>query len=80
MWLTAQEAFTLLCPLMAAPINSARCRASSCPMWRWLEQAPLAGLGQTYDIGEPQAVPLEHEQQRERRGYCGLAGKPECFR
>jgi hypothetical protein len=41
------------------------CLGAGCMMWRW---------------AEPRIEPSEHEcmpKPEDRRGYCGLAGKPE---
>jgi hypothetical protein len=70
MLLTEKEARGLICWRFIendrhAPVY---CEADYCPAWRWGEDKYYA-----------KAHPSEKLEQRSenRRGYCGLAGKPE---
>lgn len=48
------------------PLASCRCIADKCAMWRWSDRAPNStdGIDRSLD-------------RAARRGYCGLAGRPE---
>lgn len=80
MLLTEARAANLACPLMTGVWGGNRpCTASACPMWRWAtpEQVDFSAFVQ--ELGK-----IRVEQSGEpdppatpRRGYCGLAGKPE---
>lgn len=75
--LTNHQARQCACPIFGRSDDGHpfKCIASTCMMWRWAEGEPLAAFGDPINILGLE--PLEHEQPRDRRGYCGLAGKPE---
>lgn len=78
---TEEEAYRLWCPMSRGYQRSeTQCIASECMMWRWGESeieervihpARLVD-GRWY---EPIIEPFQREN---RRGYCGLAERPEA--
>lgn len=48
------------------PISESKCIASRCMMWRWFD-SPVMGAFREAETGIPRP---------ERRGFCGLAGRP----
>jgi hypothetical protein len=92
MVLTTKEARCHLCPIVGplpdppgdgeplTPIlRPCMCIAQSCMMWRWADPNPVdmspyvAALGKLRTEQEG----ADPDNTPERKGYCGLAGKPE---
>ena len=65
MILTEAEATGMECPLGFNTDDNRPCRASNCPMWQMYDPA---------DSDNPNTY-----ANKPRRGYCGLAGKPEMI-
>ena len=76
MTLTETEAREKWCPMARVDganrtshceeLNGAMCIASRCMMWRWFD-SPVRGAFREAEHGTPRP---------ERRGFCGLAGRP----
>jgi len=61
------------------PVNGSKCLASTCMAWRWFDTVTDDGTGvnlrPTAHVARmPDRNPRPHS---ERRGFCGLAGRPE---
>jgi hypothetical protein len=52
-------------------LNSCRCIADKCAMWRWEPRTGPSKLS-----GHPIAPPLPGPRMEPTHGYCGLAGRP----
>jgi hypothetical protein len=59
-----EEAVEMECPFRSPTDRQSQCISNSCPLWRWV-----------YAI-----IPGEDGDSMDRRGYCGIAGKPEVFK
>ena len=62
---------------LAITMQAARCIASECMAWRWeglAKRAETIGLSMAHATRPAEPGELEHHMQR--RGFCGLAGRP----
>lgn len=81
MSLTEDEARTKWCPMVRhsgdganMPERDAECVGAACMMWRWHEPwTSSVEEGQGGDL----VLRLSRKPDEPKRGYCGLAGKPE---
>jgi len=67
MLLTIDEAFKAYCPYHVDPVDLV-CFGTDCPCWRWFDPPYRIDKTGAQIPGNPN-----------RRGYCGLAGKPEVW-
>lgn len=70
MLLTDSEARSTWCHITMGP-KKTKCLGAECMAWRWWEHPPQ----ECDDCGLLDAVWVEKPEKR--RGYCGLAGKPD---
>jgi len=88
MLVTEKEARKTLCcgPITYMDPDWKYCGGSDCMAWRWYDPAMKFVVTKTrYEIAAEMDVPVEQVECGEgksipfpnRRGFCGLAGKPE---
>jgi hypothetical protein len=77
MLVTAEEAKQKYCLHL---VPGEKCRAAECMAWRWFD-GEFAPWKRGVLVPEEEHIErIERErsdQEKYRRGYCGLAGKPE---
>lgn len=85
MLLAEEEAKKKWCPELhtRVPVKDTLCCASMCPAWRWIKEKEdktetrvmtNTTTGHRKPITETKSVEI---LDKRRRGYCGIAGKPE---
>lgn len=82
-------AMTTRRPKKSEALPDLRCLGSDCMAWRWAEMTPPAKVSKTLiegwvhiraedaDDGVEYWIEPDEKRLERRRGYCGLAGKPE---
>jgi hypothetical protein len=74
MLVTEKEAKKTECPIEIGQ----NCVGTDCMAWRWGEPELVEGEGVYFPDGRFNKMSLRPRTKDEpRRGYCGLAGKPE---